>query len=718
MPGSEPTSFSVGKIISMMDGDDPEFRITVPGFQRGIVWGHSHRKELVESILNGYPIGSILLWKRSTEEDIIQYSLIDGLQRCTSLQKYNREPTQHLDTAWLRTKDWYRLLKREGANEGLGGFDELIISWIRSLDNLQSATPTSFQTMLRDTGSLTDAQILNLNDPIQQFVTGLQSDYSILDYKIPAVIYDGPFEHLTEIFTRINRLGKPLTKLQIIVTAWSNRPVQIDEENQIERLISTKAKLRLQSFEQDGYEVEDFDEHNIQSFCGDLFQYCFGLGKVLLEKGANIFPQSNDTDPDTIAFYLLGVANKIRVGQLGELPDKIGGSPYSAPDLSAFSAAAVDSVQTVSGWFNWLTDLNLNRTGDEPFIPHSVNQMISIVCRVLLAKYSTNDWQIKSTWAQQENNIRASIPTWYLLDILNNEWGGSGDTLLFNRCWAPLESDDGTSIHALDPSYLANPDRESCDAVLEAWYQNQMGWKQSSRPQLHSKHKLVLKYIYSRMMSVSDNANHRYHVEHINSVSHMIEKIAVDGSGGWPMNSISNMMLLEHSINTVKGNTTVKEYLADNELDDEIEQQIRDWLISDLEDIPAPDDLNESNYRFYCNQRWPTIKSKILHVLGHPLVRNHDALTTQSAPVLAKRSSEQSETTASISQSRPPEITYVSTKDQMISTNNTSGTGTPKTSSEVTLQCAEILASSLNVALNRESRAKFISTCGHHAICA
>ena len=53
----------------------------------------------------------------------------------------------------------------------------------------------------------------------------------------------------------------------------------------------------------------------------------------------------------------------------------------------------------------------------------------------------------------------------------------------------------------------------------------------------------------------------------------------------------------------------------------------------------------------------------------------------------------------------------------MISTNNTNGTGTPKTSSEVTLQCAEILASSLNVALNRESRAKFISTCGHHAIC-
>ena len=74
MPGSEPAAFTVGKIISMMDGRDSEYKITVPGFQRGIVWGHSHRKELVESILNGYPIGSILLWKRGVEDDGIQYS--------------------------------------------------------------------------------------------------------------------------------------------------------------------------------------------------------------------------------------------------------------------------------------------------------------------------------------------------------------------------------------------------------------------------------------------------------------------------------------------------------------------------------------------------------------------------------------------------------------------------------------------------------------------
>ena len=719
MPGSEPAAFSVEKLISMMDGRDSEFKITVPGFQRGIVWGHSHRKELVESILNGYPIGSILLWKRGVDDEVIQYSLIDGLQRCTSLQKYNREPTQHLDTAWLKTKDWYQALKRNIYQEGIEGFDDIIISWIRSLGNLQSATSTSFQTMLRDSGSLTDAQILNLNESIQQFVTGLQRDYSILAYKVPAVIYDGPSEHLTEIFTRINRNGKPLTKLQIIAAAWSNCKVKLDEDNQIERLISTKAKLRLQSFEEDGYEVEDFDEHDTKSFCGDLFQYCFGLGKVLLEKGKNIFPQSNMTDPDTIAFYLLGISHKSRIGNLSNLPKKIGGNPYSAPNLSGFSAAAIDAVETVSRWFRWLTDLNLNRTGDEPFIPHSVNQMISIVCRVMLAKYTTSDWQIRSSWREQENDMRSSIRTWYLLDILGNEWAGSGDSLLFNRCWAEEENDEGETTLVPARSYISNPDRESCEAELESWYQNHMQWKQSSRPQLHSKHKLVLKYIYSRLMSVADNANQRFHIEHINSVSHMVEKISTDGSGGWPMNSIANMMLLEHSLNTVKGNATIKEYITENELDEEIEQQILRCLISDLDDIPSPDDLNEVTYRSYCNNRWRVVKPYILHVLGHPQPLRTDAIAPPPLQLSAfsEVSGELAAELPQISRSRPPETTYVSIRNQIIDTQDNRGSGTPKTSSEITLQCSEIVGASLDSTLKRESRAKFTSTCGQHAIC-
>ena len=37
--------------------------IVMPEFQREFVWNKSRIKELVQSLLNSYPVGGILLWK-------------------------------------------------------------------------------------------------------------------------------------------------------------------------------------------------------------------------------------------------------------------------------------------------------------------------------------------------------------------------------------------------------------------------------------------------------------------------------------------------------------------------------------------------------------------------------------------------------------------------------------------------------------------------------
>lgn len=37
--------------------------LQIPAFQRGFVWERDNIKDLFDSIKNGYPIGSILLWK-------------------------------------------------------------------------------------------------------------------------------------------------------------------------------------------------------------------------------------------------------------------------------------------------------------------------------------------------------------------------------------------------------------------------------------------------------------------------------------------------------------------------------------------------------------------------------------------------------------------------------------------------------------------------------
>ena len=72
--------------------------IVVPEFQREYVWPYSNAKELLKSLINGFPVGGILIWRTSTppalkgmpeeDQDNIQkiyQVLLDGQQRMTTI---------------------------------------------------------------------------------------------------------------------------------------------------------------------------------------------------------------------------------------------------------------------------------------------------------------------------------------------------------------------------------------------------------------------------------------------------------------------------------------------------------------------------------------------------------------------------------------------------------------------------------------------------------
>ena len=69
--------------------------MTLPQFQRGYVWNRRQVRELMRSLYNGYPIGSLLVWKtQARQHDVrgdqplavgVNELLLDGQQRVTSL---------------------------------------------------------------------------------------------------------------------------------------------------------------------------------------------------------------------------------------------------------------------------------------------------------------------------------------------------------------------------------------------------------------------------------------------------------------------------------------------------------------------------------------------------------------------------------------------------------------------------------------------------------
>ena len=55
-----------------------------PGFQRRSVWTSVDRRRLIQSIVSGYPLPSIFLYRRSVNGRLI-YDVIDGKQRLETL---------------------------------------------------------------------------------------------------------------------------------------------------------------------------------------------------------------------------------------------------------------------------------------------------------------------------------------------------------------------------------------------------------------------------------------------------------------------------------------------------------------------------------------------------------------------------------------------------------------------------------------------------------
>ena len=68
-------------------------RIVVPMFQRGKRWKKTQEKKFIDSLIKGYPVGTMLFYE-TFEEGKRTYILVDGLQRGNSMKKYMTNPTE------------------------------------------------------------------------------------------------------------------------------------------------------------------------------------------------------------------------------------------------------------------------------------------------------------------------------------------------------------------------------------------------------------------------------------------------------------------------------------------------------------------------------------------------------------------------------------------------------------------------------------------------
>ena len=258
--------------------------------------------------------------------------LVDGLQRTTAIIKYldsplayapvhslfSEESIEALSTFCLQAKDetsqtlvslalgdW---LQHTATPTMASGFTNTAL-----LDSMRAIEGSSFDTASPE-GLDIIAKINGWLDVINQDLKQIES------VRVPLIVYQGDPDNVPTIFELINSQGIKLSKYEKFAAVWLQVHTRIQNKE-----VRNAVNAKYQSLMARGYEVAGLtSESDLTDDQFNLFEYLFGLGKVLSSKFDGLFPESpSPDDSPSVAFVLATVAHGLKVSQMSTLAKKL-----------------------------------------------------------------------------------------------------------------------------------------------------------------------------------------------------------------------------------------------------------------------------------------------------------------------------------------------------------------------------------------------------------
>lgn len=222
------TTLTVGKIVEKFENGE----IAIPEIQRDVVWDATQVKSLLDSIIRGYPCGSIILWEPRERDK----GLVKAIIRPERLQNFeNKVPRYFLLDGQQRISSLASMLLSRGIlKKVLFELEEdmpyLYVN-IKNPDRDIEATTekTSYKSPWFLINNLLDNSY-QTNDDYLKFPVETKkrvSDFvtKVITYEFPTqIISEVSYPEVGEIFSRINSQGTQLTGAEIylarIVPHW------------------------------------------------------------------------------------------------------------------------------------------------------------------------------------------------------------------------------------------------------------------------------------------------------------------------------------------------------------------------------------------------------------------------------------------------------------------------------------------------------------------
>ncbi|MDO4553912.1 MAG: DUF262 domain-containing protein [Lachnospiraceae bacterium] len=582
-------------------------KIVVPMFQRGKRWKKSQEQKFIDSLIKGYPVGTMLFYE-TLENNKRTYILVDGLQRGNSIKKYMTNPTEFFYDDSI--SDYFcenlcKLLNKDDT-DSYGKIRSILTSFIKQQRTFKNLQYYNVAKTLVDDFGVGYEPIGEIIDIITEFFEERQDLYDkIASTVIPVIVYTGDENNLPEIFDRINSQGTPLDQYEVYAASWPvNQKYKISNAEIIEYVVR-----KYDTFTEDDFQIHGYSREEMRSKKQvNAFEYLFGLGKYLVNK-YEILGFNKNLSEDTVnplAFELVNAClnDTDRIKTLYRNLQTL--------NLDEFEAALHCAIEFVNNAILVITKFKGNsRNANKIF--HSKYQILSMISTTFKEMYSDGDYSKQDVmWSERKNTIANNLVQYYVYDIITNYW-----------------SEVGTGkIHA-----AAKPNRYMIEIPGRAWMVALDGFFERSMLRAESKKVanprseefVMLNCIYLKTFTAMDQLSiDKFDVEHIAPKEQMRKLIDSCNGEGLPISCIANLCYLPEYINRSKHDKNFyqdKKYLLHIDLAD-VESKYSFTEEADLEwmDMPytQPDDFAvlKEYYTDYCTKRFEKIKHLFCDSLG------------------------------------------------------------------------------------------------------
>lgn len=439
-----------------------DHRVTLPKFQRRLVWSEPQKKAFIETLRNGYPFGSILIYKypqKNIAED--QYSLIDGLQRFTTIQDYYNNPIDYIRLDDL-VDDLYEKLEikqsRSSQLEIKRQLEDVLIEFTQAIikekvtdkvqglyDILQSekySIKELSSILQKDSMSFYREYVFpNLEPIVQTLEEKLSHSKQINDLVIPTVIFTGDETELADVFHNLNRGGKKLSKYQVFAAQWSRNELRLPEGPYSEKLLSINIDRYKTLDETREVEIKGFDPLSMsKNRVLNFAEICYAIGVLIVEElSVFISPSSNLLKNEDLANELgystvaatFGVSNR----KLHELIQYYSVFEAEETFIEDYVSKVIEVYQDVNNEFKRYLKIPGK---DERYASggHTNFMLLSYFSTLWHIKYEidTENSKVdtKSRYSNDYNKAKGNFILYYLNDQASSYWSGTGDSKLDN----------------------------------------------------------------------------------------------------------------------------------------------------------------------------------------------------------------------------------------------------------------------------------------------